>query len=168
MTSPHASSQCPQLRRRAGVLVFWREAKLGIPLRPRAMRWQQRNRSTKVMGTESIFKTQACVLHSQLKTTISTLWDTADCDNLTGLIPFIKTVWDGCMLEIHISLFNIIRGSPRLNCWCRVMITLEVILVSQLNCIALPCNKAATHDDVIKWKHFRVTGLLCGEFTAHR
>ena len=24
------------------------------------------------------------------------------------------------------------------------------------------------HDDVIKWKHFRVTGLLCGEFTGHR
>ena len=24
------------------------------------------------------------------------------------------------------------------------------------------------HDDVIKWKQFRVTGLLCGEFTGHR
>ena len=24
------------------------------------------------------------------------------------------------------------------------------------------------HDDVIKWKHFRVTGPLCGEFTRHR
>ena len=24
------------------------------------------------------------------------------------------------------------------------------------------------HDDVIKWKHFRVTGYLCGEFTGHR
>ena len=24
------------------------------------------------------------------------------------------------------------------------------------------------HDDVIKWKHFRVTGLLCGEFTGYR
>ena len=23
-------------------------------------------------------------------------------------------------------------------------------------------------DDVIKWKHFRVTGPLCGEFTGHR
>ena len=23
-------------------------------------------------------------------------------------------------------------------------------------------------DDVIKWKHFRVTGHLCGEFTGHR
>ena len=22
------------------------------------------------------------------------------------------------------------------------------------------------HDDVIKWKHFRVTGPLCGEFTG--
>ena len=25
-----------------------------------------------------------------------------------------------------------------------------------------------SHDDVIKWKHFRVTGPLCGEFTGHR
>ena len=25
-----------------------------------------------------------------------------------------------------------------------------------------------THDDVIKWKHFRVTGHLCREFTGHR
>ena len=24
------------------------------------------------------------------------------------------------------------------------------------------------HDDVIKWKHFRVTGPWCGEFTGHR
>ena len=24
------------------------------------------------------------------------------------------------------------------------------------------------HDDVIKWKHFRVVGPLCGEFTGHR
>ena len=25
-----------------------------------------------------------------------------------------------------------------------------------------------THDDVIKWKYFRVTGPLCGLFTGHR
>ena len=24
------------------------------------------------------------------------------------------------------------------------------------------------HDNVIKWKHFRVTGHLCGEFTGYR
>ena len=24
------------------------------------------------------------------------------------------------------------------------------------------------HDDALKWKHFRVTGPLCGEFTGHR
>ena len=23
------------------------------------------------------------------------------------------------------------------------------------------------HDDVMKWKHFRITGPLCGEFTVH-
>ena len=27
---------------------------------------------------------------------------------------------------------------------------------------------APFHDDVIKCKHFRVTGPLCGEFTIHR
>ena len=26
----------------------------------------------------------------------------------------------------------------------------------------------SNHDDVMKWKHFRVTGHLCGEFTGHR
>ena len=25
-----------------------------------------------------------------------------------------------------------------------------------------------SHDDVIKWKHFRVIGPFCGEFTGHR
>ena len=24
------------------------------------------------------------------------------------------------------------------------------------------------HDDVIKWKHFRVTGPLCWKFSGHR
>ena len=27
---------------------------------------------------------------------------------------------------------------------------------------------ASLHDDVIKWKHFHVTGPLCGEFTGYR
>ena len=31
------------------------------------------------------------------------------------------------------------------------------------------CNiKGTHHDDFIKWKHFRVTGHLCGEFTGQR
>ena len=31
------------------------------------------------------------------------------------------------------------------------------------------CGKInQSHNDVIKWKHFRVTGHLCGEFTGHR
>ena len=29
-------------------------------------------------------------------------------------------------------------------------------------------QNADKHDDVIKWKHFRVTGPLCGEFTGLR
>ena len=32
-------------------------------------------------------------------------------------------------------------------------------------CISL---RATSYDDVINWKHFRVTGPLCGEFTGHR
>ena len=29
-------------------------------------------------------------------------------------------------------------------------------------------NRTNTHDDVIKWKHFHVTRLLCGDFTGDR
>ena len=29
-------------------------------------------------------------------------------------------------------------------------------------------QSTCVHDDVIKWKHFRVTSHLCGEFTGHR
>ena len=37
--------------------------------------------------------------------------------------------------------------------------------VSQFACFSTDRSK---HDDVIKWKHFRVTGHLCGEFTGRR
>ena len=30
------------------------------------------------------------------------------------------------------------------------------------------CEELITHDDVIKWKHFRVTGLLLEESTGNR
>ena len=29
-------------------------------------------------------------------------------------------------------------------------------------------TRAQRHDDVIKWKRFRVTGPLCGQFTDYR
>ena len=32
----------------------------------------------------------------------------------------------------------------------------------------VPRSTFTNHDDVIKWKHFCVTGLLCGEFTGDR
>ena len=32
--------------------------------------------------------------------------------------------------------------------------------------LSVPPPPFDIHDDVIKWKHFRVTGPLCGEFTA--
>ena len=34
--------------------------------------------------------------------------------------------------------------------------------------IVIKPKHISIHDDVIKWKHFRVTGLLCGELTGHR
>ena len=34
--------------------------------------------------------------------------------------------------------------------------------------IAVFVDKTAIHDDVIKWKLFRVTDPLCGEFTGPR
>ena len=34
-------------------------------------------------------------------------------------------------------------------------------------CIENELPNVSLHDDIIKWKHFRVTGLLCGEFTGH-
>ena len=63
--------------------------------------------------------------------------------------------------------------------WARLIletlryITLEItgtiILVPYLDVKSLqPIWNSATHDDVIKWKHFCVTGPLCGEFTSHR
>ena len=30
------------------------------------------------------------------------------------------------------------------------------------------CYTYIAHNDLIQWKHFRVTGLLCGEFTGHQ
>ena len=63
-------------------------------------------------------------------------------------------------------------------------LNLGVWITHQLLGKAQPCNNrvyiydcwhwaqshmhSAGHDDVIKWKHFRVTGHLCGEFTSHR
>ena len=29
-------------------------------------------------------------------------------------------------------------------------------------------QKEGVHDDIIKWRHFRITGPLCREFTSHR
>ena len=35
-------------------------------------------------------------------------------------------------------------------------------------CVMIYCSILSTHDDVIKWKLFRITGLLCMEFPAQR
>ena len=41
--------------------------------------------------------------------------------------------------------------------------------LSRPQCIKHPCSPGnVSHGDVIKWKHFRVTDHLCGEFTGHQ
>ena len=42
------------------------------------------------------------------------------------------------------------------------------ILHRKLPRINIPYTLQKSHDDVIKWKLFRLTGPLCGEFTGHR
>ena len=66
-------------------------------------------------------------------------------------------------LELRVSCTN-----PSI-CWY----TLSPVL--QIRCRVTPtCDRMTLqrtygyHDDVIKWKHFRVTGPLCGEFAGHR
>ena len=61
-----------------------------------------------------------------------------------------------------------------ISCLSQQCIPLKVIwpsmfpMVSGLGCNGLPGSCTYHFDDVIKWKYFRVTGLLCGKFTGHR
>ena len=51
-------------------------------------------------------------------------------------------------------------------------------MASQITCVSIvystvcsawgPVQRKHKHDDVIKWKHFCVTGHLCGDYTGHR
>ena len=51
---------------------------------------------------------------------------------------------------------------------------LELLVMEYLEVFHMDLGQATyetvgwRHDDVIKWKHFRVTGPLCGEFTGDR
>ena len=47
-------------------------------------------------------------------------------------------------------------------CFARLFSDLSALCELFIHCFTV------LHDDVIKWKHFRVTGLLCGEFNGHR
>ena len=53
------------------------------------------------------------------------------------------------------------------NCF-RVFLKQTASCLFQCLFIAPVDIELVIHDDVIKWKHFRVTGPLCGEFTVHR
>ena len=72
-------------------------------------------------------------------------------------------------LLMQLQWFNNLRSqnyTQRLLYCCglvQVLISFRVIS-------PIPGNRhiATLHDDVIKWKHFRVTCHLCGEFTGHR
>ena len=58
-------------------------------------------------------------------------------------------MWNGCRCAFYISLHVDIARWRQLS---------QCLYARQTN----------KHDDVIEWKHFRVTGPLCGEFTCHR
>ena len=45
--------------------------------------------------------------------------------------------------------------------WVPLLILLKPFIANALR------SQHMCHDDVIKWKHFRVTGPACGEFTGH-
>ena len=73
-----------------------------------------------------------------------------DMDQCKTAATPLLTHWSYCSLS--------------LGHWC------EVHIVHQISRHLFGCwmSKFAVHDDVIKWKHFCVTGLLSGEFTGHR
>ena len=49
-----------------------------------------------------------------------------------------------------------------------VLHSVVVLIIARLSFRAYANGLSTEHDDVIKWKIFRVTGPLCGEFTSHR
>ena len=107
-----------------------------------------------------------------------------------------RTQAQNCVFRIRIYC-RLIRNYDKLgaiqpiflNIWCRqfsfrnhfppTITNYDVVSpIEMINSVGLvikmPAIRAglvspwAHHDDVIKWKHFRVTGHLCGEFTGPR
>ena len=81
------------------------------------------------------------------------------------MITWLKIVWG----QIHLNF----EGNPKRKMPIRITyrITLEIsergLYLSIISFrLCLYTVKTAPHDDVIKWKLFRVTGPLCGEFTG--
>ena len=68
---------------------------------------------------------------------------------------------------IYLLTFSEGVASLALGYSCNCPGASKVILKNIRKTITKPI-KARIQDDVIKWKHFRVTGHLCGEFTGHR
>ena len=55
--------------------------------------------------------------------------------------------------------------------WSTYLLQLKCNMVANEHCtMRSRCNTVnfPQNHDVIKWKHFRVTGHLCGDFTGHR
>ena len=57
----------------------------------------------------------------------------------------------------------------KLSCLSQIMIYILTQVAVEITCLVYICHYInRVHDDVIKWKIFRVTGPLCGEFTGFR
>ena len=54
------------------------------------------------------------------------------------------------------------------QCWniCKCVSLYSYACIDELWDIGRHRDDIVRHDDVIKWKHFRITGPLCGEFTG--
>ena len=70
------------------------------------------------------------------------------------------------------SMVHCISHTPRVLVWKWILYTITTLSSLHSGAFHKRCPThviiMAEDDDVIKWKHFRVTGHLCGEFTGPR
>ena len=80
-----------------------------------------------------------------------------------------------CSQSLFYKIYRLFPGVRMLTTmvgrFCREMFLQNIHVdfpVIQSCCISKTVQCRLSHDDVIKWKHFRVTGHMCGEFTGPR
>ena len=88
---------------------------------------------------------------------------------MTANYQIMPTLWKrATALEQNLQALNIVYGV----CWDAMQRTFSIsrhfYIQGHTKHITPYCTGPCYHDDVIKWKHFRVTGPLCGEFTGRR